>query len=695
MGEKLNIDVLLSIPELILILIIALLTGRVLLQALHSQMEASIASALYSLALGMGFLGYVILALGLFGFLHPIPVISILLLLGFLSGFTLFSTRRKAHPHAKPSMHPVAEPPLAVSPSVYIAAIAVLILFGVIALINCMTPPGPHEWDALSYHLAAPQVWINQGKISFLPTDHHSNFPFLTEMLFLLGLLLNGFPLANLFHWTYALICVIALLTLGQRYFSKLAGILAALTLVLAPITIWESGAAYIEMSFAAYVLLALFALMEYERERKPGWLRVAGALMGFALGVKALALIPIFAILLILIFRRTNIRHLALLTAITTLFGFPFYLKSLIMTGNPVYPFAYRIFGGKYWSQTLANTYSTEQRSFGQSHQSVTVAMDAQNERISYQKPTFLDDIRNMFEAPFKLISIPRIYYNFNDPGERNHLGFLFLSFTPLIFLADRRSRSAMLLIGILAVWYVTWFFSMQYVRYLLPALPLIGLAGGEGVERILRKHPPLKYAILIAVLLQAGLTLSAFLPELLGSNRLPGRLDIAISPNARETYLERTVNVYPAEEWINNNTPKNAGVILFEETRGFFLKRPYLWGNGGHSLYIPYDAFRNGRDMTNWFLQRGYEYAIINLQFTQKSQSLEGMQMLEKAVRNHQEGDLLLKWYGTAPGSDERWRLLVGDALRRGAMALISDASSHGVAVLQFLPSDKGTGK
>src|SRR5207249_472561 len=108
------------------------------------------------------------------------------------------------------------------SPQKWINVLATLILasVGIIVLVNCFVPPGAHEWDALSYHLAAPKVFIQHHRIVYLPTDHHSNFPFTMQMLFLIGLLFNGYGLANLIHFATGALAVGMLFVLARKRLS-------------------------------------------------------------------------------------------------------------------------------------------------------------------------------------------------------------------------------------------------------------------------------------------------------------------------------------------------------------------------------------------------------------------------------------------------------------------------------------------
>lgn len=82
-------------------------------------------------------------------------------------------------------------------------------------------------------------------------------------------------------------------------------------------------------------------------------------------------------------------------------------------------------------------------------------------------------------------------------------------------------------------------------------------------------------------------------------------------------EEYLSRGLDVYDAENFINTSTRMDAKVILYDEVRGFYLDRPYIWGNPGHHEIIPYRSFRTGNELMDWLRKRGFTHALINWRF------------------------------------------------------------------------------
>jgi hypothetical protein len=236
-----------ALVALLLILALAAGVGRRVLALIGVKPQARIDVLVYSTSLGLGVIAYLVLALGMAGLLTKWAVLAGMAVLGALCcrGFAMLLTELRARPVEARTDR-----------ALMFATTAVFVAIGLIVVINCFVPPGAHEWDALAYHLAAPKVYVESHRIVYLPTDHHSNFPFLLEMLFTVGLLYDGYALANLFHFATGVLCVAAIVAIGRRHVSLAAGLLGGLVFATAPIVLWEAGAAYIELGLALFVIL-------------------------------------------------------------------------------------------------------------------------------------------------------------------------------------------------------------------------------------------------------------------------------------------------------------------------------------------------------------------------------------------------------------------------------------------------------
>jgi hypothetical protein len=668
-----------AIAVIVPLVALAMGLGALAMVRLASGNWTRLEVALHSLGLGLGIIAYTVLALGLTGHLHARGALALALALAVPSaiGWSVFLRFR-----ASPSGSATADnaPRWVVASALLIVGVSLISAF-----IDCFVPPAAHEWDSLSYHLAAPKAFIMAGRMIELPTDHHSYFPFLTQMLFTVGLLFDGFAAAKLIHLTFAVMAGCATYALARRLTSATGAWLAVLAFATAPMVVWEAGIAYIELAQTFYVILGLHGMALLLQSRRPADGAASGLAFGLALAVKTLSLIPFAASAIVALHRVRSPRLWSPLLAGAVLLGCPFYIRTWALTGNPVYPFAYSVFGGKNWDAERARLYSGEQIGFGLNASLPSLSDDLGPSRPRYRTPSPADRLRNLALAPFALIASPRIFHNYNDPGWHVSLGFLWLALLPTVLLCpSHRPAWVAPIAGVLGMWYVVWSVSMQYARYLIPALPLALVVGASGAICIARVSRLVRIALVLTVMIQA-LTLWAHL--------IPRALDQAprvVSPSAAEDFVTRQVNVYSAQQWLNRNSGPADGVVLFEETRGYYLDRPVLWGNSPHSAYVPYRSFRGSREMAAWFLRHGVRYALINLQFAPQAATEIGAHELRNAVRDSSEAALLLRWYGLQSPSQEPWRPMIAQALTHGDAVFVPEASANGAVVLRFM--DRG---
>jgi 4-amino-4-deoxy-L-arabinose transferase-like glycosyltransferase len=471
--------------------------------------------------------------------------------------------------------------------------IALTVLLALLSLLLCALPPDGNEWDALAYHLAFPKLYLQAGRMAEIPFMHQSYFPPLQDMLYLWGLSVGGESAAKAMHWAVGMLTVLGAAGFVQR--RGISGMWAAALILGAPAFLWQMFSAYADLATALYASLGLFALAYAVQEGNRRWLWASGALMGFALATKYTALLTagLWGVVGLVWLMRVGQAKLAptLVGAglLAAAIGAPWYIRNAVWTGNPVYPFAYEIFGGKNWSQAQADAYRNDQLKFGLGREPAQLLLTPWN--ITANPAPFTDPIgARVGERVFLLPSLG--------------VGALAM---PSLWLSGGLTQGAGYLLAFAGLHTVGWFYLMQQIRYWLLLLPILAGGGLAALGRAAR-WAQLGYASLLA--LQAGFTL-----WLMASVYLP-LLPLALRD--RDAYLDRRLQIYPAVRFLNQQTPPNAGVILLDETRGYYLERRYLWGNAGHHRLIPYDQMRTGDDLAQWMAANGYTYLLINRQFT-----------------------------------------------------------------------------
>lgn len=728
-----------ALALLLLFLWVALGAGQTLLGRLGVLKAPPLERAVFSAAFGLGLAAYGVFALGLVGLLSFWPVTLwwiVLALIGFggmranvqdirgigrqVSGVGENALEDGTAAEIQNPKSKIQSPDT-LSRFLPLFGLVTVCLCGLIALIACFQPPTGREWDALAYHLADVKVFLQNRRITSLPTEHHSNFPFTMEMLFAVGLLYDDYPLANLFHFATAGLTVLAMLAFCRRVLSEAVGWIAAILYVTTPIIVWEASTAYIDIGFGLYATLAVFAALtavnQPEGDTKAGqaWTLLSGLMMGFALGTKYLALLPFGVVAAYLLLKRAPIRTVALYAGLALAIGSPWYIKNVVLTGNPVYPFFYKAFpNSRYWSADRAAPYQAEQDHFGYPH--------------SLKQPA--DSLRSLLQMPWNLMANADKYANAGDYTFSVLIGGLYAAFCLSLAFTRRIPRLVADLFLIAGTQLVAWFFLAQIGRYLVSMLPmfavvaayaasrLLGVSGVEcrasgktstdveetGADKIqlptsnIQKTDTMLLAsrglTLLLLLGQAALLLwSVFIvptsdrkAEELGmlptAVSVPEDLPLVTQADSRKEFLERRLDIYPAIEWINTNAPKNAGVLLYEETKGFYLNRPYLWANWEHSSYIPYEKMRDSKEFTAWLRKNGIEYVLINLRASPQNYDPTLALPQPEGPVGH-EAEAIQRWYIDTNAPVGTWRHVLGNAIKSGWTVQFSE---RGIVVLKI---------
>ena len=92
-----------------------------------------------------------------------------------------------------------------------------------------------------------------------------------------------------------------------------------------------------------------------------------------------------------------------------------------------------------------------------------------------------------------------------------------------------------------------------------------------------------------------------------------------VVFGSETRDEYLSRTLDIYPAQKFINEHLPQNAKVALFGDTRGFYLDRDYVWADSGHNVEFS-RKFDSVGDLVGYLKSRGVTHAMINFHFFPK---------------------------------------------------------------------------
>ncbi len=486
--------------------------------------------------------------------------------------------------------------------------IAVCLLVTISAGIAAAAPPGTLEWDTLSYHFAVPKTWLRAGRIFFVPYDHHSNFPFTMQLGYMAMLSAGSEAAAKWLHTLSGLALAVSVYATTRRLLpdSKFAPLVAVGTLLSTPMVFWEMTVAYVDIATTLFTWMSLsilLVLVKTEGETSPTqperlrMLILSGVLMGCALGTKMTVLL-FWGMILVgmlaygFIIRKTQIPtaigHASLWGSLGLIVGSPWYIKTFLYTGNPVYPYFYQIFGGKYWTAEHAARYTADQAAFGLGKKPVDALLapwNLVNEALLIgQKPWIFTEYVQFGLAPTLVIALVGLFW-----------------------VAPKLSREAIAILlfglGIGASWFVL----MQQTRYLLPGLPCAAVLTAVV---FVSASKPVRACLSVILGICFLWTLSVGMPL------LNDGLNTVTSRQSREDQIFRRLGpLGRASIWINQNTPLDAKVALFDEVRGYYIDRQILWAEPNHSDgLLPWTSFADSADLARELKKRGYTVILIN---------------------------------------------------------------------------------
>ncbi len=339
------------------------------------------------------------------------------------------------------------------------AAIGVSVI-GLASLLNTMTPAW--SYDALMYHLPAPLKYLEFGRLVLLPDMWQANGPMGIEMLNAYGLALGSASIARLVHLTYAVLLVLATFAFAHRFLDARLAWLSALMLVGIPIfPIWGT-IANIDMAWALYEFLSVYALLVWVHSQRQGWGALSASSAGLALSTKYLGLagaatVGVILIIWMLLTRAVSWRDLGRFVLLTITFGCPWYLLNLVRTGNPIYPF---IWGGPGWDQERLGYLMTYLRSFG-------------GPNALWLLPL----------APIRVFTNGSLFTTFLSSIEFPSPLFLLALALPF----TKPPRIFRLLAWVTALRFVLWGLGSQQTRFLLPIFPALAILSVFALNRLL----------------------------------------------------------------------------------------------------------------------------------------------------------------------------------------------------------------
>lgn len=241
-----------------------------------------------------------------------------------------------------------------------------------VIVVSALKPPG--VWDDTMYHLPLARYYLQNHAIVLNEYVRFPLFPQNIHLLLTLGLMLGNVVTAQAFATLPLFIMGIGLIGAGKWLMGSIfPGALATLVMIGMPIFDETLGYAYIDNGLAMFCWGAALAIAKLS-DRAPGqtsyaWVIIAAALAGGAIGSKYFGGVLAMLLGLLLILQRHRWKVLAIYALTAFLAGSWWYVRSAVISGDPIHPAGGNIFGFYLWNAADLALQKQEQASNVISH--------------------------------------------------------------------------------------------------------------------------------------------------------------------------------------------------------------------------------------------------------------------------------------------------------------------------------------
>jgi hypothetical protein len=491
------------------------------------------------------------------------------------------------------------EPDLAPPAATARVPVALTVIALAAAALAALAPPTAK--DALQYHAALPKAFIEAGRLTVVGESIASYFPLGVEMNGLWAMLLGRVVSdrvgeAAFGATTFAFLPI--LLAFVHGWTAERAGrswapfTVALVATVPAVYDVAVSG--YVDLALALYLAIAVRAAARWCVTGARRELALLAPALGFAAGVKVLALFP-FALLglVALIGARRAGRGLAPVAAALAaagLVGAPWYVRTWRLTGSPFFPHYLDLWPGAAPGWDVARS----------------VMARAFNSAYGGDR-----DVLGLLLLPFRLglmgqREMPAFYESVLGAGA------LVAAALAAWALWRRRLDPETTIVAIVAcVMFAWWASSAQVLRYLLPAVPLAMVVAGRAAAVVAEDAGAARW-VRAALLAPAG----AALVVLLAWFVIDAPMLVVTGAEPRAEYLARRLDYYPYYRLIDERLARDARVWLIDVRRDtYHLARPYR----GDYLFEDYTLRRQleagaaAAGLRRWAREAGITHVFI----------------------------------------------------------------------------------
>jgi hypothetical protein len=223
-----------------------------------------------------------------------------------------------------------------------------------------------------------------------------------------------------------------------------------------------------------------------------------------------------------------------------------------------------------------------------------------------------------HLFGMGTSVLDLVRLPWNLslhpNRFVEDGSIGLIYVLLLPFALWVIARRRVAPWACGVLLAGGLLWFLGAQYLRYLLPLLPLTAIIGTAG---LLGRAVPGKAELRLGVILSMAIMVTASTWVVSGPPNFP--LPAVRGEVARVDYTAAYVRGFRVAEYVRRSLPQSARIYGAGEVMAFYYDRffvPISWLGRLFDPALP-DAVlgaRTGSEVQAILRQAGFSHTVLN---------------------------------------------------------------------------------
>lgn len=423
-------------------------------------------------------------------------------------------------------------------------------------------------FDSLEYTSGLPNFFLQNGGFVETPQFMFAN-GFIYYETSLIPAVFLGDLTPRFFHFFLGVLFILAALDYGCREFQLKKRRILLLIVLSLPLTLFLITTEKADLITALFIFLAIKKYFENEG-------RLSAVFWGFAIGTKSFSIIAaaIFFVLVVWLNKKLQWKkHLAMLAIIAVMIA-PLLIKNALCSGNPLFPYFSNYFSNPHWDASRLQLVVSE-------------------------VGTRLSSWKDLLQAPYS--------FSFKTQGSGGLVGPIFLLFLPFLLLGKIEKEKRVFLYFPLLLILVSSFFGNAF-RYIYVAFVFLAMIVAAIYEKHGRRFLQVIFAAVILINFATGLFIleGVYEARLVYFNKMP-----------QEAYISSRFPMYNVYHIINTQTERDARILVAGETRGYYLKRPYMIASPyDYSILKKYvNAATNAANFAQAIKADGFDYLVFNL--------------------------------------------------------------------------------